>query len=305
MATRFGGVSPTKAYATKVKWLVFALTMVIVVLLVIVVIASQENTTVQPVVEQPQAQASSVQAGSKILVAAQRIEAGVQLNDTMFMEQFYPLERTPVGAVPAAEKISIIGKYSKDMVLANMPLLKSNVSDVVPLATILASIPSGYRAVTIITDRRSAVEYYARPNTRVDVLWTFVDRRGQRKVRTLVRSTKILSVAGVSGTGDQKGAPVPDSAPVTLLVTELDARRIELARTAGSLSLTLVGGEETPRIRSDGDDGVTIADLDPTVNPGEGEKPRPDGVMYSRDSSGRLVKYILVKGQWQRDNSDD
>ena len=127
---------------------------------------------------------------------------------------------------------------------------------------------------------------------------------GNTGFATIARFVKILSVGGqTSAVGER--AIVGGSTTITLLVTEKDAKKIELARTLGALSLSLVGDEETKQT-SDQPDTITIQDL---IGTPVQKKEAPvevanDGVMYTSDPrTGRQLRYVLRKGRWQLDRS--
>ncbi len=304
MATRFGAASPAQTYAAKVRWLVGCLIMVILVLVVTLVFVARggpeeqaEDTGTSPDV----AYATPVAPTVDILVAGQRIEAGTALMPFMFNEQSVHQDRIPEGAVLARDKATIAGKFSKNLINANLPLIRTDLTDVRPISAVTSSIPPGYRAVTINVDSRSGVEGWAQPNTRVDVLWTYTDRDRSQKVATIVHFSKILSVGGATSIegASARGANA-NSTTVTLLVTELDAKKIELARTTGKLSLSLVGEKETGKVAA-APEPVDIYSLIPRAQEAP-EEPASDGVMYTRDPvTGKMTKYELKGRRWKRD----
>ncbi|MCB0358151.1 MAG: Flp pilus assembly protein CpaB [Bdellovibrionales bacterium] len=307
MATRFGAASPAQTYAAKVRWLVGCLIAVILVLVVTLIFVAQgSNESAAPqAADQASdvAYATPVVPTADILVASQRIEAGTALMPFMFQEQAVHQDRIPDGAVLARDKASIAGKFAKSLINANLPLLKEDVTDRPPISAVTGAIPPGYRAVTITVDARSGVEGWAQPNTRVDVLWTYKDRDASTKVATIVHFSKILSVGGV--TGIDSGSPTrnaqqPAVTTVTLLVTELDAKKIELARQTGVLSLSLVGEKDTGRVGAN-PEVVDLSSLLPRAPEAPGEEPAADGVMYSKDPvTGKMMKYELKNGRWGR-----
>lgn len=304
MATRFGAASPAQTYAAKVRWLVGCLIMVILVLVVTLVFVARggqeeeaENAGTSPDV----AYATPVAPTVDILVAGQRIEAGTALMPFMFTDQSVHQDRIPEGAVLARDKATIAGKYAKTLINANLPLIRTDITDVRPISAVTSSIPPGYRAVTINVDTRSGVEGWAQPNTRVDVLWTYTDKDQSQKVATIVHFSKILSVGGATSveSASARGAP-NNSTTVTLLVTELDAKKIELARTTGRLSLSLVGEKETGKVAA-APEPVDIYSLIPRAQEAA-QEPAADGVMYTRDPvTGKMTKYELKGRRWKRD----
>ncbi|MBL7661542.1 Flp pilus assembly protein CpaB [bacterium] len=307
MATRFGAPSPAKAYATKVRWIIGSLSATILILVAVILIIANQTADTPPdanpstTISDPGVANASTQAqpAVEVLVANQRIEIGSPLMPHMFISQAVPLDRQPAGAIPAAQKDALVGKYAKNLINANLPLLQDDISDQKPLTSVIDAIPPGFRAVTIQVDARSAVEGWAQPNSRVDVLWTYKDKDGEQRVATIVHFSKVLSVGGA--TANDPNAQKGGASTVTLLVSETDAKKIELARNLGSLSLSLVGGSETGKVTSD-PDPIDITQIVPRGPEVAAEEPDADGVMYATDpATGKQIKFILQGKQWKRD----
>ena len=87
-----------------------------------------------------------------------------------------------------------------------------------------------------------------------------------------------------------------------------NAKKIELARTLGTLSLSLVGDQEESSKEND-PDAITIADLTNSgleaANPQAQEEVSADGVMYTTDpKTGRQIRYILNRQKkWTQDRT--
>jgi pilus assembly protein CpaB len=308
MATRFGG-NPSYAYSVKLRYVVGALVAVVVVLLMLLVgVMTMRGGSDTP---QPQAgalapqQPVSVSSKVDVLIAQSRIEAGTQLKKGLFVTRQWEPDQIPEGAVRASEEHLILEKFAKDMVPANMPILKESITEQPPLSTL--TIPAGFRAVTIQVDSRSGVEGFAKPGSRVDVLFSFKDKDTKQKVATLARFIKVLSMGGIVGGGENQGArmAIAGRVDVTLLVTERDAKRIELARNVGTLSLALVGGEEQGRPSAEDPQSVDLSDLTGTRDAAPEEEPA-QGYMYMRDpKTGRQMKFKLKGGgKWEKDKEE-
>jgi pilus assembly protein CpaB len=300
---KFGGVSSqAQAYATKVRWVVGCLAAVIVVLIVAVVMIAQKTDATQnaPVTAAPAAQQPVSTGVIDVLVASARIEEGTQLTADLFAPLAMEPDKTPMAVIRAKDLELIIGKYSSRLINANMPIVLDDISDNPPLTAI--SIPPGYRAVSISVDNRTSVEGFAKPNSRVDVLWTY-NQNTENKVATIARFVKVLSVGGYTNVMGQRAAVDRAGTTVTLLVTERDAKKIELARSNGSISLSLVGESET-NVSSGEPDSVTIADLVGKPASTQPTEVANDGVMYTSDPrSGRQLRYVLRNGRWALDRS--
>jgi pilus assembly protein CpaB len=179
----------------------------------------------------------------EVLVPVQNVEQGKQLDPSMFRKE----KRIKDGLSPKVVKEfeEIQGFYAKTLIVADQPLHQDYITRTRPVNEIIQQIPEGYRAVTIRVDQISSVEGWARPGALVDVVWAS-RVNGQAAVTVIVESAKILSAERVTEAQkeqgqqqQQPGAPVPST--VTLLVTSDDANKIQLATTAGSLSLNLRG----------------------------------------------------------------
>ena len=130
MATRFGAASPAHTYAARVRWLVGGLVAVILVLVVTLVFVSQQSSETDAAPDS-NAAAATPQPDSNtvdILIANQRIEASTALMPFMFSEQPVHQDRIPEGAVLARDRETIVGKFSKNLINANLPLIREDVS---------------------------------------------------------------------------------------------------------------------------------------------------------------------------------
>jgi Flp pilus assembly protein CpaB len=307
MSSRFGAATNTRSRTAKLKILIGCMVFLLILLLITLVYVVQNantasSTVSQTLVEQIKNDDASSDSIS-ILIPIFRIEEGVKLSSQMFNTESVARDRAP-GNVVTADKLAILNeKYAKRLINPNVPLLFDDIADSQPLSAI--DIPAGYRLITIIVDNRSGVEGWAKPSTRVDVLWTFMQDR-RKKIATIARFVKVISVAGkVQSNPEDPRVDTQGPITVSLLVTEEQAKYIELARTTGELSLVLVGGKEIP---SDMGDEPKIFDMNEilrqTPEKTEPEEVAADGVLYVEDSvTGKQKKYVLRKGRWALDKS--
>ncbi len=307
MSARFGSGSPSKAKNAKLKILIACMLLLMVLLfgaLAYLVQNSKEApativSTEVPGVSQPQ----PVQQVSGVLLPLFRVEEGAKLSADMFNTEQLPADQVPPNAYPIANKALLAEKYAKRAMSPNVPLLNDDVSDAPPLNAI--NIPPGFRLITIIVDARSGVEGWAKPGTRVDVLFTFT-QNGTKKIAPIAKAVKVVSIAGNAAQNTPDKAAVAGPVTVSLLVTEKQSRSVELARSSGELSLVLVGGKEMPTEDSGPTEIDTIEqilqqDQKTTVV----EEVPPDGTMYSTDpATGKQLKYELRKGKWVKAKSE-
>lgn len=302
MATRFGAASPARTYFAKVRWLVGGMLSLIAMLTcALIIIAWPKEESPDPPSATDQVAIASPVREIQVLIATQRVETGEELKPYMFTVSSVLEDQVGPRTVYAKDKDAVWDKYAQHMINAGQPLLFDDISDFKPLH--LIEIPPGYRLTTIRADARQLVDGYATPNSRVDLLWTYKDR-GQKRISTLIPAAKIASVKGLVNVQGRVQINSSEKPTVTLLVTEKDAKRIELARSDGTLSLSLLGRGEVPT--SDRNvDTLTLAQLkNPNPLPEEIAETIYNGVMYTTDPYGNPVRYVLdERGRWKRDTN--
>lgn len=307
MSNRFGASGPSRSKNAKLKVLIACMLLLLLILFGTLAYVVQNSDTAEGKegVSASTVPAVAVPSTSQgILIPLFRIEEGSKLAPEMFRTEELPKEQIPAGAY-TSDLIATLGeKFAKRIINPNVPLLREDVSDSIPLNTI--NIPSGFRLITIIVDSRSGVEGWAKPGTRVDVLWTFVQET-RKKVATIARFVKVVSVAGnAQNNPETPNAQVSGPVTVSLLVTEAQAKGIELARTSGDLSLVLVGGSEMPGSVTDEPGVIDVNDVlgHTQVAPTEVVEVPPDGVLYDNDPvTGKQRKFVLIGGKWSLDKS--
>ncbi|MGA1191777.1 MAG: Flp pilus assembly protein CpaB [Bdellovibrionota bacterium] len=218
-----------------------------------------------------------------VLVPVREIEAGTALMPHMFRQEKRPEVGVSERAVTSYEELE--GSFARSLIVPGQPLHKEYITTIRPANVLTAKIPEGFRAVTIRTDSLTSVGGFARPGARVDVNWS-TRINGAPAIVPIVENAEVLSAD--SQTTNQQGTEgiVPNT--VTLLVTAEDAKKIQLATSSGSLSLSLRGDNDTRG--SDGRGDVTIQDLlgQPVVK----EPVKNDGAVIV---DGK--KYYLVNGR--------
>lgn len=200
----------------------------------------------------------------EVLIPVQTIEQGKPLEPSLFRKEKRVKEGLSPKVVRDFEEIQ--GFYARTLIVPDQPLHSDYITKTRPVNEIIQQIPEGFRAVTIRVDQISSVEGWARPGALVDVVWAS-KVNGQAAVTVIVERAKILSAERITenqnqaqeGGGDPKnmGGPVPST--VTLLVTSDDANKIQLATTAGTLSLNLRG--ESGGSKGTGGGTITVDDL--------------------------------------------
>lgn len=277
MSRHFGGAPVRQGDRVKVFMLFIGLAVLALGGLVFVLVSGNQPT--QTASNTPSISPQVEVKMLDVLVPIQDIEAGATLEPAMFRRESRPQISVSKGTLKDFEQLK--GQYARSLVVKGQPLHENYITAIKPTTALSATIPPGFRAVTIRVDATSSVEGWARPGSIVDIMWN-TSVKGVAAVQVIVENAKVISAERQIQQQQQAGAPVPNT--VTLLVTLEDAQKISLASTTGTLSLVLRGDND--QTASTGDRTVTLADI-------TGEK----GPIGSRKNAGTLeiggVKYIV------------
>jgi pilus assembly protein CpaB len=175
---------------------------------------------------------------STIVVAATDLGFGVPLQAETLREIPWPKSSVPDGAFA---KIPDVLAGGRRVVLSpispNEPVLKWKISGAGARASLSAVVKEGMRAVAVRVNDVVGVGGFVLPGDRVDLLYT---RNGSKdegaSTDVLIQNIRVLAIDQVA---DQKKDQPLVVKVVTLEVNSLDAQKIALAQTTGSLSLTL------------------------------------------------------------------
>ncbi len=299
----FGGSyrtpTPHRLHMVKMQWIVGGMFMLIVLLISGVFFLARDME------ESPQvAQAAVIPPPppppeiptQRILVPVNNIDEGTELTQSLFVEKRIPEEFAPTGILTTDDVLKLEGKFARDNLLAGTLVPVTSLSNERPVTAF--HIPAGYRAVTISADKRTSVEGFVKPGSLVDVLWVYQDEteNGRKRIATIVRFVRVLSVAGDTFTGTDRARVQQDSFTVSVLATEKDAKVIQLAAAMGQVTLSLVGDNENNLVgpvQSDTTDIVSLADVlkrDKVV-----ERPK----VTSKDPiTGKAQNYVFRDGDW-------
>lgn len=122
---------------------------------------------------------------------------------------------------------------------ANQPLIDKSLSKIGAPEGIPATIPEGYRAVSVQITDVSGVAGLILPGSRVDVLFTRPGTMVEAITSTILQNVKVLAMGRAVQAGqlmDPKAAKMP---VVTLVVNPEQAKKLELAKNEGRISLAL------------------------------------------------------------------
>ena len=181
-------------------------------------------------------------AGStKVAVATVPLSYGVDITPDKVRFVDYPNNSIPPGAFTNAAQLIPAGKKRVALlpIAVNEPILSGKISGVGSGASIAALLPDGMRAATVKVNAVSGVAGFIQPNDSVDVLITRQlpdSERDAQVTDVLLQNVRVIAI-------DQKAKNTngaPDLAKTaTLEVTPLDAQKLALGESVGSLSLVL------------------------------------------------------------------
>ncbi|TIW66191.1 MAG: Flp pilus assembly protein CpaB [Mesorhizobium sp.] len=199
-----------------------------------------------------------------IVVANAPLRYGMQLDKAQLNEIPWTQDSLPQGAFTSVDELL---KQGSRVVLSpieiNEPVLLTKLSGPNGRATLSNMLSPGMRAVTIRTDEIAGVGGFVTPGDRVDVVLTRdagdiqeVAKNAQGASGSTITSEIVVADAKVLSVGqgaDERQTEPQVANSVTLEVTTEGAKQVALARTVGTLSLSLRSASDS----SAGKDGLT------------------------------------------------
>jgi pilus assembly protein CpaB len=195
-------------------------------------------------------------ASQTVVVAKQSLRFGTELSPSMLQEVSWPSDTLPSGAFA---KISDVMSGGRRVVLAaieaNEPVLALKITGPGQRATLSALVKQGMKAVTIRVNDVEGVGGFVLPGDHVDVVLTRQLEKGSATTQVVLQNTRVLAV---DQTADERAVKATVAKSVTLEVDTVDAQKLWLASSVGSLSLLLRKAGETEEVRTR---KVTLSDL--------------------------------------------
>ena len=178
---------------------------------------------------------------STIVVAARDLVFGESLNADSLREIPWPKANVPDGSYAKIAPLLADGNHIVlTSVSPNEPILKWKISGAGARASLSAIVIPGMRAVAVRINDVAGVGGFVLPGDRVDVLYTHNGGNGNNgdssTTDILIQNVRVLAIDQVA---DQKKSDPQLGKVATVEVVALDAEKIALAQSTGSLSLTL------------------------------------------------------------------
>lgn len=132
-------------------------------------------------------------------------------------------------------------------VSANEPITSSKIASLTGIDGLSASIEVGKRAISVPITDTSGVAGLIQPRSHVDVLFTRPGSVAEAVTTTVLEDVIVLAIgrntegtnSSTPATAAQAAAARPQAQSATLLVTPAQARKLELAKNEGKISLSL------------------------------------------------------------------
>ena len=195
-------------------------------------------------------------ASQTVVVAKQPLRFGTELTAAMLQEVPWPSDALPNGAFAKVHDIMAGGRrVVLSAIEANEPVLSLKITGPGQRATLSALVKPGMKAVTIRVNDVEGVGGFVLPGDHVDVVLTRQIDKGSATTQVVLQNTRVLAVDQIADERAQKAA-VANS--VTLEVDTVDAQKLWLSSSVGSLSLLLRKAGETAEVRTR---KVTLEDL--------------------------------------------
>jgi pilus assembly protein CpaB len=195
-------------------------------------------------------------AMKSIVVAAQPLRFGTELNESLLKEIPWPADAIPAGAFSKIEDVLHGGRR---VVLAAIepdePVLSLKITGPGQRATLSALVKPGMKAVTIRVNDVEGVGGFVLPGDRVDVVLTRQIDKGSATTEVVLQNARVLAV---DQSADERAIKAAVAKSVTLEVSTVEAQKVWLASSVGNLSLLLRKAGETAETKTR---KVTLNDL--------------------------------------------
>lgn len=191
--------------------------------------------------------------GPQIVVAKTDIEAGAVIAKEQLSVIYWNHAKVPPNSFSDIKKLD--KRAVRQKFYAGEPIIEGKLAAVGSSGGLAASISPGKRAITVRVNDVIGVAGFTLPGSYVDILVSVKHGNQDSFSRTVLTRIKVLAVAQETGTDATKPKIVN---AVTLELTPEEAEKLDLARTIGTLSLSLRNEMDN---LSDISDGASYSEL--------------------------------------------
>jgi len=202
----------------------------------------------------------------RMVVAAHDMPVGTLLKPADLKIVDYPEKDVPKGAIfklaSAQDRVALVAFNT------NEPVLQGKLSDTTRAEGISSTIDRGFRAVSVQITDVSGVAGLIQPGSHVDVIFTRPGSMAEATTSTILQNAKVISTGRTVATGQTVDPRAPKAATVvTLVLRPADAQKLELAKSQGKISFSLLNPldslENTPSVDTE---PITTDVLDPMIS---------------------------------------
>lgn len=202
-----------------------------------------------------EAQRKTAPPAHTLVVARRPLRFGDVLGALSLREMPWPDDSLPAGAFGKISELTATKRIVLAPVEVNEPILASKITGPGQRATLSAMLGDGMKAVTIRVNDVEGVGGFVLPGDHVDVVLTRQIDKGSATTQVVLQNTRVLAV---DQTADERAQKAAVAKSVTLEVNTVDAQKLWLASSVGSLSLLLRKAGETAETSTR---KVTLEDL--------------------------------------------
>jgi pilus assembly protein CpaB len=214
-----------------------------------------------------------------IVVAKEPLRFGTEVTAAMLQEVPWPADAVPTGAFSTINDIVSGGRRVVLAALeANEPVLALKITGAGQRATLSALVKPGMKAVTIRVNDVEGVGGFVLPGDHVDIVLTRQIDKGSATTEVVLQNTRVLAI---DQSADERSFKAAVAKSVTLEVDTVEAQKVWLASSVGSLSLLLRKAGETAQLKTR---KITLNDLGSTEPVGQ-EKSATATVVVTRASA--------------------
>lgn len=172
-----------------------------------------------------------------VVVAKESVPVGTLLAKEQVRLAGWPADSPVPGGFSKTE--DVVGRGVTASIVQNEPITENKLAPRESGAGLPPTIPPGMRALAVRVNDVIGVAGFTVPGTRVDVIVTVRQERGETMSRAVVSNVQVLTAGtNIDQQKSREGKAIP-TAVVTLLVTPQDAERLALAANEGSIVLAL------------------------------------------------------------------
>lgn len=188
---------------------------------------------------------SAIVPTKDVFVVNKQLRYGQRLTKEDVTTVRWPEAGIPEGAFASEEELFPKGDQLRSVLRTMEPgeaVMSMKVTEPGQMAGVASRLAKGMRAFAINTDVTSGVSGFLRPGDRVDVYWT--GAVGNSQVVTKLIQTNVLIIAIDQSADEDRNSPIV-ARTVTVELTPQNVAALAQAQSAGRLSLSLLGVEDT------------------------------------------------------------